>query len=138
MVDIDAYVDDNVIPIYKKTMYNEERFQIYMGGGGSGKSHFISQLLTIRMVAIDEAMKILVIRNVKEDNRNSTFTEIKNRIAEMNLEPFFKVNKSTMDITCTKNGNTMVFRGLDDIERVKSIASITQIWVNISAHIKPC
>jgi phage terminase large subunit len=40
-----------------------------------------------------------------------------------------------MDITCTRNGNTIIFRGLDDIERVKSIASITQIWIEEASEI---
>lgn len=57
-----------------------------MGGGGSGKSVFISQLLIIRVFALDEAVKALVVRNVMNDNRESTFAELKKRISEMELD----------------------------------------------------
>ena len=70
-----------------------------MGGGGSGKSVFISQLLIIRVFALDEAVKALVVRNVMNDNRESTFAELKKRISEMELDEFFKINKTSMEIT---------------------------------------
>ena len=106
-----------------------------MGGGGSGKSVFISQLLIIRVFALDEAVKALVVRNVMNDNRESTFAELKKRISEMELDEFFKINKTSMEITCLRNGNTIIFRGLDDIERVKSIEGITQIWIEEASEI---
>ena len=135
VIDLGEYVNNHVIPIYKKVANKSERYLTLMGGGGSGKSYFASQLIVIRTFECDEPMKTLVIRNVKEDNRNSTFVEIKEKIAQLELEEFFKVNKSTMDITCTRNGNSIIFRGLDDIERVKSISSITQIWVEEASEI---
>lgn len=135
LIDIDDYIDNKVIPIYKKTINRGERFLVFMGGGGSGKSYFVSQLITIRTFEADEAMKTLIIRNVKEDNRISTFVEIKEKISDLGLDDFFTINKSTMDITCKRNGNQIIFRGLDDIERVKSISGITQIWIEEASEI---
>lgn len=106
-----------------------------MGGAGSGKSHFVSRLFTRRVVGIQEPLKLLVIRNVKEDHRNSTFAEFKAAIDELGLTEFFKINKSSMDITCTLNGNMIVFRGLDDEDRIKSIQGITMIWIEEASEI---
>jgi phage terminase large subunit len=48
--------------------------------------------------------------------------------------PLFKVNKSDMEITC-RNGNQIIFTGLDDVEKLKSIAGITDIWVEEASEI---
>ena len=51
---------------------------------------YISRLIPRRTLGSDEPMKTLVIRNVKEDNRNSTFAELKSAITEMGIEEFFQ------------------------------------------------
>lgn len=134
-IDLSNYDKEHTLPVYRKLTDKDARYLVLMGGGGSGKSHYISRLIPRRTLGSDEPMKTLVIRNVKEDNRNSTFAELKSAITEMGIEEFFKINKSTMDIECTRNGNSIIFRGLDDIDRVKSIAGITQIWVEEASEI---
>ena len=134
-LDLSDYDKEHTLPVYRKLNELDARYLILMGGGGSGKSHYISRLIPRRTIGSEEPMKTLVIRNVKEDNRNSTFAELKSAIQEMGLEEFFKINKSTMDIECIRNGNMIIFRGLDDIDRVKSIAGITQIWIEEASEI---
>ena len=102
-IDLSNYDKEHTLPVYRKLTDKDARYLVLMGGGGSGKSHYISRLIPRRTLGSDEPMKTLVIRNVKEDNRNSTFAELKSAITEMGIEEFFKINKSTMDIECTRN-----------------------------------
>lgn len=127
-IDIDDYVDNHVIPIYRKTMTQGERYLVYMGGGGSGKSYFASQTVVIRTLESEENMKTLVVRSDNTDNRSSTFEEIKARLEELGVSDLFNVNKTSMDITCKRNGNSIIFRGMDD-EKIKSIQGVTMLWI---------
>ena len=79
-------------------------------------------------------MKTLVVRADNTDNRSSTFEEIKARIEELGVEDLFTINKTSMDITCKRNGNTIIFRGMDD-EKIKSIHGVTMIWIEEASEI---
>ena len=46
----------------------------------------------------------------------------------LGLTPLFTFTTNPMAITCKANGNSFVFSGLDDPEKLKSIAGITSIW----------
>ena len=57
------------------------------------------------------------------------FQEVKNWIGRNNWNDYFFINKSDMDITFLPNGNQMLFIGIDDQEKVKSIAGVTGIMI---------
>lgn len=132
--DIDEYVDDKVLKVYKPLFKRPERYLVLKGGGGSGKSVWASQAVVIRTFETEENMKTLVVRGANTDNRASTFEEIKARIDDMGLGEFFTINKSSMDITCKRNGNQIIFRGMDD-EKIKSIQGVTMIWIEEATEI---
>lgn len=75
---------------------------------------------------------ILVTRSVGNTNRDSTFALFKQIIAKWGLQQLFKINESDLRITCL-NGNSAVFKGLDDTEKLKSITftkgELTDIWM---------
>ena len=134
VIDLQDYYDNRIINKYKKIINLPHRYIVLMGGGGSGKSVFASQLVVIRTLESSEDMKTLVVRADNTDNRSSTFEEIKARIEDLGVEDLFTINKTSMDITCKRNGNTIIFRGMDD-EKIKSIHGVTMIWIEEATEI---
>jgi phage terminase large subunit len=58
---------------------------------------------------------------------------VRKAIISLGLSPIFSINKSEMTITCQLNGSQILFKGLDDTEKIKSVTPevgvITDIWV---------
>ena len=119
----------------KNIFYNRSRFVVCKGGGGSGKSFGIAQILVYRMIA-EEGHKMLVIRKVDNTLRDSCFALIKEVIYLYNCQDLFTINKSEMTITNKYNGNMMLFKGLQDPERIKSINGITDIWIEEATELE--
>lgn len=103
-----------------------KRFEVYYGGGGSGKSVFISQKLLWKYLN-DEERLCLVVRKTGNSLKDSVFKEFKNRLAEWGLIDQCKINKTDLTITLP-NGSGFLFKGLDDPEKIKSISDISDIW----------
>lgn len=102
------------------------RTEVYYGGAGSGKSVFVSQKLAIK--ALRGKRKILVIRKVARTQKESCFTVMKDALSGLGILDKCTINKSTLDITLP-NGSVFLFKGMDDSEKIKSIANITDIWI---------
>lgn len=111
------------IPLYSNT----SRYLVLKGGGGSGKSIFAGRKLLERCVE-NQHHKFLVVRKVARTIRDSCFTQLRTQISQHFSSDDFTVNKSDMTIT-HKNGNSIVFSGLDDVEKLKSIYGITDVWI---------
>lgn len=107
------------------------RYEVEYGGAGSGKSVFVSQKKALNTLAT-KGRNTLVVRKVSKDNRHSTFALMQKTIFQMDCEKYFRVNKSDMTITAV-NGNEVVFAGLDDATKLKSITfkrgDLTDIWI---------
>lgn len=103
-----------------------KRYEVYYGGAGSGKSVFIAQKLIYR--AIREPRKILVLRKVNSTTKNSTFSLLIKVLSDWKLINYCKVNKSDYTITLPNNSQFLCM-GLDDPEKLKSIAGITDAWM---------
>lgn len=107
---------------------NEDRYLIFYGGGSSGKSYYIVQRYIYKL--LKKKMNLLVVRQTGDTNRNSTFALFKQVIKDWKLESVFQI--TDLRIRC-KNGNEVIFKGLDDSEKIKSITfesgELTDIWV---------
>lgn len=112
-------------------------FQIFFGGSSSGKSVFLAQR------AVYDVMKggrnYLVIRNISNTIRDSVFNEVKKVITAWDVNDQFTIRVTDMLITC-KNGYQIIFKGLDDVEKLKSITPekgvITDIWLEEATETK--
>ena len=117
--------------VYLPYLDNEDRYLVFYGGGSSGKSYFIAQRW-IYMLIQPKRCNLLVTRNTGDTNRTSTFPLFKQVIADWKLSEHFKINESDMHITCKLTGNEVIFKGLDDIEKVKSVTfangELTHEW----------
>jgi phage terminase large subunit len=122
-IDVDEIMNEWSIPLLDE----QSRYLILYGGAGSGKSVTAAQKIIIRCLE-EKGHKFLVVRKVANTMRNSVFSLLRGTIAEWGLSELFKVNKSDMDITCV-NGNQIIFAGLDDVEKLKSVHGVTGMWL---------
>lgn len=106
--------------IYIPHLDNQARVQIYFGGSSSGKSVFIiGQRVIYRL--LKGGHNFLICRQTKTSLRGSVVTEVTKIIEQWGLSDFFSVNKTDGTVTCI-NGYQAAFAGLDDVEKLKSIA----------------
>jgi hypothetical protein len=110
---------------YKRLLQSQARYLIVFGSGGSGKSYAIAQKIAIR-IASEAGHKILVVRKIERTIKDSVFAELL-RVLRL-LEVKFAHTVSPKKITLP-NGNEIIFYGLDDPEKIKSISGITSVWV---------
>lgn len=104
-----------------------KRFNVYYGGAGSGKSHFVVQKMIYKYLKYP-GRKCLVARKVSSTLRESIFALFKSVIGDWQLYEQCKVNKTDMTIELP-NGSLFIFKGIDDPEKIKSIANIDDIIV---------
>lgn len=116
---------------YINYLNDTSRYLVFYGGAGSGKSYFIAERYILNLMQ-RPMMNVLVARAVGNTNRDSTFALFKQIITKWGLNKLFKINESDLRITCT-NGNSAIFKGLDDTEKLKSITfakgELTDIWI---------
>lgn len=117
-------VNDAFYPL----LTDESRYEVLYGGSGSGKSVFASQKVVLRTVG-EEKHRFLCIRKVANTLRSSVYQIIIDCITDLGLRREFEINKTEMRFTHLPTGNEILLCGLDDVERMKSIAGITSIWI---------
>lgn len=122
--------------VYGPYFKDQRRAQIFFGGSSSGKSYFLASRVVLDVL---NGRNYLVCRSVASTIRVSCWNEIAKAIANSGLQKYFEIQKSAMAITCLLNGAQILFAGLDDVEKVKSITPakgvITDIWVEEATEI---
>ena len=123
--------------VYLPYLDNRDRILIFYGGGSSGKSYSIAQRIVYN--TLKRKMNLLVVRKTARTNRDSTFALIKQIISKWKLSKIYKINESDLRIRNIVNGNEIVFAGLDDVEKLKSITfengELTDIWIEEATEI---
>ena len=102
------------------------KFEIYYGGSGSGKSVFVAQKLIVK--SLREKRRVLVIRKVGASLKESCFKLIKDILSNWNILEYCNINKTDLTIELP-NGSIFLFKGLDDPEKIKSIVGIQIVGV---------
>lgn len=117
---------------YLPYLDNRSRYLIFYGGAGSGKSVFVVQRYIYMMLSYPMC-NVLVVRAVGNTHRDSTFALFKQIISKWGLSAHFKVNESDLRITCKLTQNSVIFKGLDDAEKLKSVTfakgELTDVWI---------
>ena len=103
----------------------QHRFEIYYGGAGSGKSVFITQKILIK--ALSQKRKVLIMRKVGSTLKDSCWQLVLDTLSQFHVLTLCNINKSVQTIELP-NGSIFLFKGMDDSEKIKSIAGITDIW----------
>ena len=114
--------------VYLKELENyQKRYNVFYGGAGSGKSHFVVQKMILKYLKYGNR-KCLVTRKVGNTIKDSIYALFKSVLGDWQLYDQCKINKTDMTIELP-NGSSFIFKGLDDKERLKSIANIDDIVV---------
>lgn len=116
-------------PAFVPLFADQSRYQVAWGGAGSGKSHIVARKILYRLLKEhDVNHNFLVIRKVDRTIKRSVFTLMRNIISRWKLTSEFNVNLADKTITYKANGSQVMFSGLDDVEKLKSIEGVTSIW----------
>ena len=128
-------------PIFKPIHQSKKRYVIIKGSAGSGKSVDTAQQYILRLMN-DKGRNLLCIRKAEVTNRNSTFAELVGAINRMGVASAFHTpTTSPLMIRC-KNGNSVIFRGVNnekEREKLKSITfekgKLTDVWIEEATEI---
>ncbi len=114
-------------PTFMPLYFDESRYLVLKGGGGSGKSIFAGRKVIERCVS-QGGHRLLVCRKVGKTIRESCFMQLREQIAAHYPQMKIKPNLSEMSITFP-NGSKILTSGLDDVEKLKSIYEINSVWI---------
>lgn len=116
---------------YTPYLNDDKRIQIFYGGSSSGKSVFLAQRCVYDL--LNGKRNYLICRAVGTSIKTSVFSEVKSVIDDWDLKGRFKIHETDKTITCLSNKRQAIFKGIDDVEKLKSIrparGSITDIWI---------
>lgn len=99
---------------------------VLYGGAATGKSKFATQMMTIK--AFTEKRKILVVRKVARTLKDSIWADFLDTIDSFSMGEHIKINKSNFTLTFP-NGSQILFKGMDDPEKIKSISGIDDVLI---------
>lgn len=130
-------VNVKVNPAYLPYLNKSQFLQIFYGGSSSGKSFFITDKIVLDTL---DGCNWLCCRNVANTIKRSVFNEVTKSISSMGMTKHFSINRSDMIITCNLNQKQILFCGLDDAEKVKSITPqdgvLERIFIEEATEIK--
>jgi phage terminase large subunit len=107
----------------------EDRYLVLGGGKGSGKSEFAARKIFVRCQR-EGGHRVNILRKVSRTNRDSTLEVILRLLDEQEIEYLY--DRTHLEIRFTApNGqqNVLMFRGLDDRQKIKSIKGVTMVWL---------
>lgn len=105
---------------------SRKRYAFLMGGSGSGKSKAVAQNEVI--ASYHRGNRLLGVRKVADTIKDSVFAELEGVISEWDLSDDFEITRSPMRILNRVTGSDMLFKGLDNVEKLKSVKGVTRIW----------
>lgn len=117
---------------------------LLIGGYGSGKSYSVAQKIVLKL--LKEKRTALVVRQVKETIKESCYSLLKEVIESFGMLSGItdsrKADKNK--IVCTlspmeirfPNGSRIIFRGMDDEQKIKSINGVSIVWLEECSEIR--
>lgn len=121
-----------ILPVYWPYVRDySTRFNVYYGGAGSGKSHFVAQKIILKVLQYKR--KLLVVRKVGNTLKDSVWAMFLKLLYQMPAV-IKTINKSEYTIELI-NGSVILFKGFDDPEKIKSIEGITDIVVEEASEL---
>ncbi|MBT2680039.1 PBSX family phage terminase large subunit [Bacillus sp. ISL-35] len=137
-------INKEVNPRFEDFLFDwNQKFQFLMGGYGSSKSYHVALKIILKLLS--EKRKALVIREVYDTHKDSTFslfTEIiedlglldessRKKVAKGKIRP----KESPYELRFS-NGSKIIFKGMDKPAKLKSINNVSLIWLEECSEVK--
>jgi len=114
----------------KQVIQSNHRYNILVGGRGSGKSTTIARTLIAR--AYEKKQLILCGREYLVQLNHSVHQLLKDSIEEMEMTDAFRILQN--EIICKRNGSKFFYAGLKmNVEGLKSMTNIDHVWIEEAA-----
>lgn len=97
------------------------RYRVFRGARSTKKSVDIIGYESLLKIMSDPRRNVLILRQNDNDNRQSTFENIKGRINDLGLEAAWKISKNPLTIEYVKTGQQIIFRGFNNPTSLNSI-----------------
>ena len=108
------------------------RYRIFKGARNTKKSYDILGFEVIDKIISDSRRNVLILRQTFTSHRNSTFVKLCKLINQpdqknpkVSFSRFFKISKNDMTITYKPTGQVILFKGMDDAQKIQSIDVMT-------------
>lgn len=122
-------------PVFTELCKAKGRFVVNWGGTGSSKSH--SAVQKELLISFEQKMKILVVRKVGTTLRDSVIPSFMTCAERLGLSGYFKYHKTDRILHNTLLGSQIIFRGLDDPEKLKSFEGLNRIMIEEASELTP-
>ena len=124
----------DVNPHFEDFLFDwNQYFQFLVGGYGSSKSYHV--VLKVILKLLEEKRTALVVREVYDTHRDSTFSLFEEIITDMDLNGRIRLVTSPMQIRFP-NGSKIIFKGMDKPEKLKSVNNVSIIWAEEGSEVK--
>lgn len=124
-------IEKEVNPHFEHFLFDwNQKFQFLVGGYGSSKSYHIALKLILKL--LEEKRTALVIREVYDTHRESTYSLLQEIVSDLGIDHLVKCRSSPLALTF-RNGSSILFKGLDKPEKLKSITSYKEVKPDVSA-----
>lgn len=122
----DIYIEDLIAENYDEVLEDildhKHSQYIFKGGRGSLKSSFIGFAIPLIMLQPgNENIHAVIFRKTAKTLRDSVYAQMLFAIDKLGLTDEFECRVSPMKIVRKQTGQTILFRGLDDAGKIKSI-----------------
>lgn len=121
---------NQINPKFWRFFRSRARVRLSWGGAGSSKSYTEFQDVIYKLVA-EPGHNFLICRKVANTSKTSTYALFKQIINNLGLTSVFTENKTDLTFTVKATGYMAIFKGLDDIEKIKSFTFPNGILTDI-------
>lgn len=114
-----VYLPDVVGRGYGAFWRCRRRYRVVKGGKASKKSSTTALWYIYHLMKYPEA-NLLVVRAVHRTHADSTFAQLRWAIRRLGVEHLWRAAKEPLELTYTPTGQRILFRGLDNVEKLAS------------------
>lgn len=127
-------IEETVNPVFFPLFADTHRINVLKGGAASGKSYDTAIKIIYKMLS-EPGHRYLIVRKVAKTIRHSVYDLFAEILDNWHMADLFKFHETDMTISCRPSGNQILCAGLNDVEKLKSIYGITDIWVEEASEI---
>lgn len=121
-ITLDDLIPQNFDDVLMDVLEHRHTHYIFKGGRGSCKSSFVSIVIILLMTRPENRDKhCIIFRKTANTLRDSVFSQMQFAISALGLDADFKCTVSPMKITYAPTGQVILFRGVDDKMKLKSL-----------------